>query len=245
MIINSSDLPLLPPPGEDLQTTITSKLKVGGALAGVVLTMVGETIATLALADKLTALLSCTSPPHGILALAPYLACTKVQLGVILWQSLSYLLSPLFLQLGGKTGPGHLEATKLWERAAPLTSLQTGTLKGGKALSWGLAGKIFFSSAMWKMRWAGKTLNSTTDVSMLEFKAINCIPLPKFSLGPLGKASVYRSTVGGKTSVAFAYKFLPIVDHLRRLHAGVIIGKMMIGNSHILYFTLEDSGKGD
>jgi len=97
---------------------------------------------------------------------------------------------------------------------------------------------------MFKMGWAGKTITSdSTAISMLEFSSINLLPVPKFGLVPLATATLINGTVDGVSSLALAYNYLPIVDHLRRLDETTIIGKMMIGNVHILYFTLYEREK--
>ncbi|GMI37505.1 hypothetical protein TeGR_g5845 [Tetraparma gracilis] len=89
------------------------------------------------------------------------------------------------------------------------------------------------------MKWVGKTVHSQDLVSMLEFGAVNCVPLPTFTLGPVSTATVVRTDVDGKESLALAYNYLPIVDHIRRLDKDTIIGKMMIGKVTVLYFTLK------
>ena len=90
------------------------------------------------------------------------------------------------------------------------------------------------------MQWAGKTVFGKDLVKMLEFKAFNRIPTPKFPLPILGDAFLGGDIdYEGKTSMAFCYKYLPIVDHIRQLDERTIIGKMTIGTLTIIYFTLK------
>ena len=75
---------------------------------------------------------------------------------------------------------------------------------------------------------------------MLQFKAINFIPLfHTFTLPILGDAVVSKEKFEGKTSMAFCYKYVPVVDHLRQLDDSTLIGKMTVGSSTIIYFTLK------
>ena len=208
--------------------------------------MVLETYATLKLADKVCAVTNYTSSPHTVSFLRPYLQCSALHLSIYVWQALSYLLSPAMLRLDGRAWSDldSSKALKVWEDADPIHSLPVATYEGGQALAWGLAGKIFFAPCMWKMAWAGKTVYNKENVSMLEFRAINKIPTGiKYSLGLAGQATIMRSVVDGKESMAFCYKYLPIIDHLRRADANTIVGKMMIGNVCILYFTLKTREK--
>ena len=75
---------------------------------------------------------------------------------------------------------------------------------------------------------------------MLQFRAINLVPLLfTFTLPVLGDAVLRRSErFEGKTSMAFCYKYVPVVDHLRQLHSSMLIGKMTVGSYTIIYFTL-------
>ena len=79
---------------------------------------------------------------------------------------------------------------------------------------------------------------------MLQFKAINLVPTYWiFTLPLLGDAVLDKSDkFEGKTSMAFCYKYLPIVDHLRKLDDKTLIGKMKIGGYTIIYFTLTVPG---
>ena len=79
---------------------------------------------------------------------------------------------------------------------------------------------------------------------MLQFKAINLVPTYWiFTLPLLGDAVLDKSDkFEGKTSMAFCYKNLPIVDHLRKLDDKTLIGKMKIGSYTIIYFTLTVPG---
>jgi hypothetical protein len=91
----------------------------------------------------------------------------------------------------------------------------------------------------------GKTVVSASEVSVLEFAAFNKIPIMKYSLGFPGSADIKRSVVDGKKSMTFCYKYLPVVDHLRRIDQRTIVGKMMIGNITLFYFTLKSREKVD
>ena len=86
--------------------------------------------------------------------------------------------------------------------------------------------------------------NLPNQVRMLQFKAINLVPTYWiFTLPLLGDAVLDKSDkFEGKTSMAFCYKYLPIVDHLRKLDDKTLIGKMKIGSYTIIYFTLTVPG---
>ena len=75
---------------------------------------------------------------------------------------------------------------------------------------------------------------------MLQFRAVNFVPLfHTFTLPVLGDAVLNRADrFEGKTSMAFCYKYVPVVDHLRQLDETTLIGKMTVGSSTIIYFTL-------
>lgn len=235
----------MPPVGTDTYTTLFSMFKTGLALAGVGITMLLETFVTLKIVDKALAAAKHASPPHGIGFLEPHLQCSVSHLSIYAWQVLSYLVSPLMLRLDGRAWSDRDsdKAVKRWDDASPIQSLPVAVYDGGRALAWGIPGKFFFAPCMWKMAWAGKTVYSAERVSMLEFRAINKIPVMRFSLGIPGSAVIKRSVVDGKESMAFCYKYLPIVDHLRRADDKTIVGKMMIGNVCILYFELKSRVK--
>ena len=80
---------------------------------------------------------------------------------------------------------------------------------------------------------------------MLQFRSINLLPMPgMFTLPLLGDAVLNEAdNFEGKTSMSFCYKYLPIVDHLRELDSRTLIGKMVVGNYTIIYFTLEKPEK--
>jgi hypothetical protein len=238
--ITLSSLPAVTPPSSF--STAGSVVKTGLGLAVVAASYVLETYGTLKLADKVGALLGYKSSPHGLSFLKPYLQCSRLQLLVYTWQLLSFVLAPALLRLDGRAWPDSdsAKAAKVWSDATPLRSLPAVSYDGGQALAWGLIGKFFFAPAIWKMAWAGKTVYAADSVSMLEFRELNKVPVGvRYSLWPLGKAAVRRSVVDGKESMAFCYQFMPVVDHLRRVDANTIVGKMMIGNICVLYFTLK------
>jgi hypothetical protein len=228
----------LPPVGTDLHTNILSRLQTGLALTGAGAMMFLETYIIIKLCDGVYAAANHVSPK---IISSQHRSIARVS--VCVWQALSYILSPSILRRSGRawSDSDSAKAEKLWKDASPIQKLPIASYEGGQVLSWGLPGKILFAPCMWKMAWAGKTVYSANYVDMLEFKAINCIPVTKYSLGVPGSASVMRSMVDGIESMAFCYKYLPIVDHLRRVDERTIIGKMMIGNASILYFTLTPS----
>ena len=153
---------------------------------------------------------------------------------------MSYILSPMLCRNSGKVDPiCEYEATeRKWRKSKPVTILEKGFYPADQVLWWGSLGMFIFAPAIWKMQWAGKTIFGQDLVHMLEFKAINKIPTPKFALPVLGNAFIGKDDFEGKISMAFCYKFLPIVDHLRKLDDHTIIGKMTIGTVTIIYFTL-------
>ena len=73
---------------------------------------------------------------------------------------------------------------------------------------------------------------------MLQFRSINLIPMGMYSLPLLGDAMIRRDDFEGKTSLAFCYNYLPVVDHLRKLDETTLIGKMTVGDYTIIYFGL-------
>ena len=77
-------------------------------------------------------------------------------------------------------------------------------------------------------------------MKMLQFRAVNFVPLfHKFTLPVLGDAVLDTADrFEGKTSAAFRYKYVPVVDHLRQLDETTLIGKMTVGSYTIIYFTL-------
>ena len=155
-------------------------------------------------------------------------------------QIMSYMLSPTMCRNSGKVDKvcDYETTERKWRKAKPVTVLEKGFYPAEQVLWWGPLGLFIFAPAIWKMQWAGKTIFGQDLVHMLEFKAINKIPTPKFALPILGNAFVGKDEFEGKTSMAFCYKFLPIIDHLRKLDDHTIIGKMKIGTVTIIYFTL-------
>ena len=209
-----------------------SYLKIILFLLLVALFMFFETLATVAVGGLLSTLL-------GVKNIA------LVRSLIVGWQIMSYILSPMLCQKSGKVPEDskYETAEMSWRLARPITSINKGFYPAGQILWWGPAGIFIFASAIWKMEWAGKTIFSKDLVHMLEFGAINKIPTPKFFLPVLGDAFIGRDTFEGKTSMAFCYKYLPIVDHIRQLDDETIIGKMTIGTITIIYFTLTSATK--
>ena len=153
---------------------------------------------------------------------------------------MSYILSPLLCSKSGMVDKycDYETAEAKWRQAKSITVLPTGFYPARQVVWWDLLGMFIFAPAIWKMQWAGKTIFGENLVHMLEFKAVNRIPTPKFAAPILGNAFVGKEDFEGKTSMAFCYKFLPIIDHLRKLDDQTIIGKMTIGTVTVIYFTL-------
>lgn len=159
---------------------------------------------------------------------------------IYIWQIMSYILSPMLCLKSGRVVKDCIfdSAEEKWKQAKPVNLLYPSFYPAGKVLWWGPAGMFIFAPAIWKMQWAGKTIFDRDLVHMLEFSAINRIPTPKFPLPILGNAFLGRDDFEGKTSMAFCYKYLPIIDHLREIDEKTLIGKMTIGTITIIYFTL-------
>ena len=87
-----------------------------------------ETMASLSVVDKISALAGYVSSAHGIGLLTPYLTCSKLHLGVYAWQGISYLLSPLFLRLEDRAcNDSEARSVEIaWDNARPLVSIPTG-----------------------------------------------------------------------------------------------------------------------
>ena len=166
---------------------------------------------------------------------------------IYIWQLLSYILSPMLCSNSGKVAEDCIyeSAENKWKQAKPVTTLYPDFYPAGKVLWWGLSGMVIFAPAIWKMQWAGKTIFNKDLVHMLEFSAVNRIPTPKFPLPMLGNAFLGRDDYEGKVSMAFCYKYLPIVDHLRQIDDETLIGKMTIGNITVIYFTLHKNSKNE
>ena len=191
--------------------------------------MVAETWATVALGQ-------CISSIAGVKNI------NLVRYAIYIWQLLSYILSPMLCLKSGRVAEDcSLElAEEKWEQAKPVNLLYPTFYPAGKVLWWGPEGMFIFAPAIWKMQWAGKTIFDLDLVHMLEFSAINRIPTPKCSLPILGNAFLGRDDFEGKTSMAFCYKYLPIIDHLRQIDEKTLIGKMTIGTITVFYFTLNN-----
>ena len=205
---------------------LSSYILVVGFVAAMVLVMIGETWATLLLVRYIAS-------KFGLMS-------AYIDLGVYIWQIGSYLLSPLLLHNAGRVAKNssYERAEAQWKQAQAMDSIHVGALHAGKVVWWGPAGLFTFAPAMWKMQWSGKTVIDHDSVRMLEFAAIQRIPTPRFALPVIGDAFVGREHFEGKTSLAFCYKYLPIIDHLRVLDDTTYIGKMVIGTETILYFTV-------
>jgi hypothetical protein len=231
-IIKSSSLTTLPPLQTSLSYTTKSVAKTTLALMGVGVISVLEALATLA-ALQYVADIAFPGASND--------SKEKLKMGVFAYSLVSSLASPWLLRMTNRAyGDSRRdEVDKMWDNARPMKDIRSGFMKGGQALSWGVSGKMFFAPAMFKMSWSGKTIRTAADVSMLEFEAINNIPTPKFNLNPVASATLMNGEIDGKTSMALAYNYLPIVDYLRRLDSQTVIGKMMIGNVKVLYFTLK------
>ena len=161
---------------------------------------------------------------------------------ILCYQLISYLISPSMCKKEGwvPKNSSYENAEGKWKQAKPILSINTNFYPASEVLWWGPLGMFIFAPAIWKMQWAGKTVFGKDLVKMLEFKAFNRIPTPKFPLPILGDAFLGRDIdYEGKTSMAFCYKYLPIVDHIRQLDESTIIGKMTIGTLTIIYFTLK------
>ena len=196
------------------------------------LIMVLETWATLAIGQLIASIIGITN-----MNLVRYVIYT--------WQILSYLLSPMLCSNAGKVADDCLyeSAEEKWRQAKPISYLYPNFYPAGKVLWWGPAGMVIFAPAIWKMKWAGKTIFHKDLVHMLEFSAVNRIPTPKFPLPLLGNAYLGKDDFEGKSSMAFCYKYLPIVDHLRQIDEDTLIGKMTIGTITVIYFTLNYNRK--
>ena len=166
---------------------------------------------------------------------------------IFTWQLSSYILSPMLCFNAGKVAKDCLyeSAEEKWKQSKPVTSLHKGFYPAGKVLWWGLSGMFIFAPAVWKMQWAGKTIIRKGLVHMLEFSAVNRIPTPKFSLPLMGNAYIGRDDFEGKLSMALCYWYLPLVDHLRQIDDETLIGKVTIGSTTLMYFTLHKSSKNE
>ena len=48
--------------------------------------------------------------------------------------------------------------------ASPVSTCKEGFYEAGQVLWWGLPGKVVFAPAVWKMAWAGKTVEANSQV---------------------------------------------------------------------------------
>jgi len=217
-------------------STTSSDLMVLTTLAVISCLMAAETYLTMKLAQSI---LCALWPSVGESSKA------TINILVCLWQLVSYLISPFVCyQKGLATRNGQSSAENLWKKAEPVKRVGEGFYAAGQVIWWGLPGIFVFAPAVWKWAWAGKTVLGSNQVRMLQFKAINLVPTYWiFTLPLLGDAVLDKSDkFEGKTSMAFCYKYLPIVDHLRKLDDKTLIGKMKIGSYTIIYFTLTVPG---
>ena len=76
---------------------------------------------------------------------------------------------------------------------------------------------------------------------MLQFRSLNFLPtFGVFNMPLLGDAWLNETDhFEGKTSVALCYKYMPMVDHMRKLDDSTVIGKLKIGSYTLIYFTLK------
>jgi len=210
---------------------IKSNLMVSATIVAISLCMLLETYVTLCVVRLLMgSLFTWEERTFGLLDVTVCLA-----------QLVSYLISPSVCYRKNLAVKNDMQAADLlWKNAKPVTDIYTGFYQAGQILWWGLPGKIVFAPAVWKMEWAGKTVFKDSQVRMLQFKSLNLIPMfGMFTLPILGDAVLNRSdNFEGKTSMAFCYNYLPIVDHLRKLDDQTLIGKMTVGDYTIIYFSL-------
>ncbi len=113
-----------------------------------------------------------------------------------------------------------------------------------------------FTVLLEQTSWWGKVFRTADDVDALVFGRPTSFPglvnhaliapwrLPedrRLVRHPLGAARLRDHRFGGVSSAAMVYRYLPIVDHFRRLDEGRVMGLMEIGGSGKpeLFFTLE------
>jgi len=230
-VVVLKDLPKADEPASDVGTTVVSVLKLTAVCASVGAVMYLETWATVSLARAVAV----------ALGLSPELVKWGV-VGVAVAQVVAYASSPWKLRRSGTyAAKTRAEGDALWKASAPLAALPTGFKTAGQALWWGLPGAFVFGPTMQRMSWTGKTLFNKDAVQMLEFRAVNGVPVGfKYGIPVVGSARCVASTLNGVESIAFAYRFLPIVDNLRRLDDETLIGRMQVGNINVLYFTLKE-----
>ena len=80
-------------------------------------------------------------------------------------QLLSYVVSPQVCYLKGKAVRNSFEtAESQWKKAQPVRDCGVGLYRAGPVLWWGVPGMLCFAPAVWKMDWAGKTVQPAQQV---------------------------------------------------------------------------------
>ncbi len=103
-----------------------------------------------------------------------------------------------------------------------------------------------FATLLAESSWYGKVFRSTEDVDALVFSSprsvigiVNRAMIAPWRLPedhrlvrhPLGAARLRTRSLSGTRSAAMCYRYLPIVDHFRRIDAGSLMGLMQICDS--------------
>lgn len=112
-----------------------------------------------------------------------------------------------------------------------------------------------FATLLAESSWYGKVFRSTEDVDALVFSSprsvigfVNRATIAPWRLPedrrlvrhPLGAARLRMRNLSGTRSAAMCYRYLPIVDHFRRIDAGSVMGLMELHRSGVpeLFFRL-------
>lgn len=142
--------------------------------------------------------------------------------------------------------------TRLWESLPPVCPAEMQGLWRGTAVTSGTVFAVLLRAS----GWYGKMFRSEDDVDALVFSrpasvlaAINYAMIAPWRLPedraltrhPLGAARLVVAELFGSQTAAMAYRFLPIVDHFRRLSEASVLGLMQIGRRETpeLFFSLE------
>jgi len=139
-----------------------------------------------------------------------------------------------------------------WEELPPVSCEQMIGMWRGEAMS----AHSIFATLLSESSWYGKVFRTTEDVDALVFAAPQSViglvnramiapwRLPedrRFVRHPLGAARLRIRALSGVRSAAMCYRYLPIVDHFRRIDAGSVMGFMELRGSGApeLFFRLE------
>lgn len=162
------------------------------------------------------------------------------------------MIGRLGSRAGGPRDTSVERLTRVWAGLPPVRRADMLGIWRGTAVT---SGSIF-AALLRATNWYGKVFRSENDVdalvfstprsvlAMLNYATIAPWRLPEdraFTRHPLGASRLVDSDRSGSPTAAMAYRYLPIVDHFRRLDRTSVLGLMQIGRRDTpeLFFTLE------